>query len=203
MTVEAPITAWKFLRLTDAGKIRSGSGKLTWTVGTWKTFRGTPLCCVRGLHASPRAVDALRYVPGEILAQVECAGAHDDEGDKSAWQRMRIVKAWRWNAPDSVALAVYAAELVLPIYEERYPDDSRPAAAIEAAKAWLTDRSAVSGAAAHADDAAYASAAAFAAAYTADAAIADAAIAYAAANVIHSSLQEWMTARISQLEPIT
>src|SRR5574343_68873 len=52
---------------------------------------------------------------------------------------MRVLRAWAWSKEDSVALAVYAAELVIHIYEERYPDDKRPRQAIEAAKAWLKD----------------------------------------------------------------
>ena len=36
-----------------------------------------------------------------------------------------------------VQYAVYAAELVLPIFEGAYPDDKRPRLAIEAAKSWL------------------------------------------------------------------
>ena len=35
--------------------------------------------------------------------------------------------------------AVFAAESVLPIYEREYPDDKRPRAAIDAAKAWLAN----------------------------------------------------------------
>jgi hypothetical protein len=34
-------------------------------------------------------------------------------------------------------IAIYAAELVLPIFEEKYPDDKRPRQAIEAKKKWL------------------------------------------------------------------
>jgi hypothetical protein len=34
-------------------------------------------------------------------------------------------------------IAIYAAKLVLPIFEERYPKDKRPRQAIEAKKKWL------------------------------------------------------------------
>jgi hypothetical protein len=34
-------------------------------------------------------------------------------------------------------IAIYAAKLVLPIFEEKYPDDKRPRQAIEAKKKWL------------------------------------------------------------------
>jgi hypothetical protein len=36
-----------------------------------------------------------------------------------------------------VKLAVEAAELVLPVFEQKYPNENRPRKAIEAAKAWL------------------------------------------------------------------
>jgi hypothetical protein len=51
---------------------------------------------------------------------------------------------WAWwvlkNAlkkPQSVEIAVYAAESVLQIFEKKYPEDKRPRKAIEAAKAWF------------------------------------------------------------------
>ena len=101
-----------------------------------------------------------------------------------------------------VKLAVEAAELVLPIFEQKYPNDNRPRKAIEAAKAWLDSPDVVNAAnaakaakaatkaatkAANAADAiatsaaAYAADAADAAAYAADAADAAADAADAAA----------------------
>ena len=50
---------------------------------------------------------------------------------------MKIVRAWHWKKEDSVALSIYAAELVIGYYEKIYPNDDRPRKAIEAAKAWL------------------------------------------------------------------
>ena len=65
----------------------------------------------------------------------------------------------------SIFLAVYFAELVLSIFEEKYPDDLRPRKAIEVAKTVLESGQS---AAAHAADAAYAAAArAYAAAHAA------------------------------------
>ena len=59
-----------------------------------------------------------------------------------------------------VAWAIYSAEQVLHIFEDKYPNDDRPRKAIEAAKAWLK----------HPSDAADAANAAHAAAYAANAA---------------------------------
>jgi len=50
---------------------------------------------------------------------------------------MRIIKALKWTQADSVSLAIYAARLVLDVYESAYPGDDRPRIAIEAAERWL------------------------------------------------------------------
>jgi hypothetical protein len=94
------------------------------------------------------------------------------------------------DKPNCVRYAIFAALEVIGIYEKKYPDDTRPRKAIEAAKAWLDDPNDKTKADAAADaayaaavDAAYASAAdaAYAAAAAAHAAHAAAATAYAAA----------------------
>ena len=56
---------------------------------------------------------------------------------------------------NKIRYAVFAAELVLPIFEEKYPDDDRPRKAIEAAKAVIIEENRLDVAAA---DAAYAAA---------------------------------------------
>ena len=76
-----------------------------------------------------------------------------------------------------VSYAVFAAELVLPIYEKKYPEDKRPRQAIEAAKKCIIDpspenKNAAATAHAYAAVAAYAAAAADAAYAAADAAYA-------------------------------
>lgn len=43
----------------------------------------------------------------------------------------------RWTKKDTVEVSIKCAEFVLPIFENRYPNDDRPRKAIEAAKAWL------------------------------------------------------------------
>ena len=50
---------------------------------------------------------------------------------------MRIVEAYSWTKKDSVALAIFSAELCLKEFEKLYPDDKRPREAIEAARAVL------------------------------------------------------------------
>ena len=61
----------------------------------------------------------------------------------------------------AVKYAAFAAEQVIGLYEEKYPDDDRPKKAIEAARSWL--KGAGTADAADAADAAYAAYAAYAA----------------------------------------
>jgi hypothetical protein len=134
-------TRYKFLRLSNEGQIRSRSGNCTWTIGAWQAIDGEVKLCKVGFHCSKRIWDAFSNVHGEILAEVEVDGDYvvDGNGDKEAWQRMRLVRCWRWRKADSVAFAVFAAELVLNNYEKLYPGDERPCKAIEAAKRVLEE----------------------------------------------------------------
>ena len=116
---------------------KSYHGKKTWTPGKWHSCRGDLEMCVNGLHASKRIVDAMRYVPMEILAKVEVRGESIQGDDKSCHREMRIVKAWRWEKKDSVAMAIYCAGLVIKNFEDAHPGDKRPREAIEAARRWL------------------------------------------------------------------
>ena len=218
-------TLWKSMK---AG-LKSGVGDMTWKVGTWHNHKGKLDMCTSGLHASVRAIDAMRYVDCEILALVEVRGKHLKQDDKQCWSEMRVVKAYRWEKPDSVAMAIYSAELVIGEYEKRYPDDKRPRRAIEAAKAWLENpteenraaakaaytaakaaakaaayaaaKAAYTAAKAAAKAAAYAAAkaAAYAAAYAANAAYAAASAASAA---VLDKVEAWIQARITTLNEV-
>jgi len=168
---------WKSMK---AGLV-SGSGKLgPWPIGTWHKHPGKLKMCESGFHAPEQAIDAMQYVNCEVMAKVEVRGKHLAQSDKQVWSEMRVVKAWEWTKADSVALAIYAAELALPIFEKKNPDDKRPRAAIEAAKAWLQDPSSA--------------AAAYAAAY--------AAAAYDAAYTASKKIEAWVQRRIKTLKEI-
>lgn len=127
------IYRWKFLRQG----FRSEKGNFKWEIGKWNKIDGELSMCKNGLHCSRNVYDAFYYVQGEILARVECRGDHLIEKDKECWREMRVVKAYEWTKKDSVAIAIYAARLVLPIFEKLYPNDKRPRKAIEAAVNWL------------------------------------------------------------------
>jgi len=96
---------------------------------------------------------------------------------KYDWANWFIVRVMEYK--DYVTYAIFAAEQIIDIYEEKYPNDKRPRKAIEAAKKCIEDPSDKNKTAAYA-----AHVAAYAAAYTAHAA-ADAAYAaaYTAAHV--------------------
>jgi hypothetical protein len=169
--------AWKFLR----EGMRSENGEHTWEIGRWYEAAGPLELCVNGFHCSRRILDAMRFVQGEILAEVEVRGEALAGGDKSCHRSMRVIRAWKFQRRDWLELAIYSAELVLPIWEQEYPDDSRPRQAIDAAKAVLASdtpetRAAANaaanaaGAAANAANAAWAAWAAWAAANAANAA---------------------------------
>jgi hypothetical protein len=119
---------------------RSANGsREPWKIGKWRTCQDELRMCAVGYHASRNVIDAMNYVNAEVIAQVEVRGKHIAQDDKQCWEEMRVVKAWPWTKEDSVSLAIYAAELVIGIYEARYPDDMRPRQAIDAARKWLKD----------------------------------------------------------------
>ena len=89
----------------------------------------------------------------------------------------------------NIKISIGVAEIVLNLYENKYPDDKRPRKAIEAAKVYLKTRNAAAAYAAYADaaaaadasfaDASFAAAAAYAAYAAAYASFADVDTAYA------------------------
>lgn len=209
---------WKFL----LDGMTSSRGNCVWKIGEWKKEEKA-VKCSKGFHGSKKILDAFSYVPGSVLAKVEVRGLCDKEGDKQAWTEMRLVKAYRWKKEDSVKLAIYAAELVLDIFEKENPNDDRPRKAIEAAKEYLKNpgkdaayvaanaayaanaENAANAAACAAADAAYA---ADSAARAADSAAYAARAAYAAARAadakkINAKIEKWLAAHVKELEEIT
>ena len=135
-------TLWKSMK---AG-MKSANGNIDWEIGIWQTAKIPIEICENGFHASENVIDAMVYVPAEIIARVEVDGAHEEQEDKQCWERMRIIEARIWKKADSVALAIFAAELVLENFERVFPEDKRPRLAIEAAKEWMRNPAARSAA---------------------------------------------------------
>ncbi len=125
---------FKFLQLRD-GKLVSNNGDAgEWKVGEWKRVDGELNLCKNGLHCSRLVQDALNYVKGDVLAEVEVRGNHISDDDKECWREMRVVGTWGWGKRESMMLGVISALACLKNYEKKYPDDDRPRKAIEAAQ---------------------------------------------------------------------
>lgn len=87
--------AWHFLH--PGSRLRTGEAAPP--DGEWLKYDGPVVPCESGLHASERAIDALRYAPFEpevVLCRVELAGTiveHGDPVDKLTASERRIL--WR------------------------------------------------------------------------------------------------------------
>jgi hypothetical protein len=124
---------YKFLR----DNLKSENGNCKWVIGKWKKLKGEPKLCENGFHCSKTKYQAFSYIQGELLAEVEVRGKSDISDDKECWSEMRLIKVWKWQKKDSVALAIYSAEQYLKNFESKYPNDKRPRKAIQATKKWL------------------------------------------------------------------
>ena len=117
--------------------------------------------CRRGLHASIRPLDALRYAPGSIVCRVEMGGDIIHGDDKlCASERKTLWVADATNALHEFACLCAERELLRRRRAGREPD-KRCWAAIEAKRAWLRgeiDDKALAAAWAAAWDAAWAAA---------------------------------------------
>ena len=79
----------------------------------------------------------MQYTECGEIALVEIKNDFIKGDNRYVARDMRVLKTWGWTKKDSIALAIFAAELVIDIFEKRYPNDDRPRKAIEATKAVL------------------------------------------------------------------
>jgi len=126
-------TRWKFLR----EGMKSENGDCRWKKNEWKHYDGELSMCNSGFHCSKKIKDAFSYIQGEVLVKVQVKGKSVVQNDKEVWSDMRVVKAWKWEKKDSIALTIFSAKLCLSNFETEYPEDKRPRLAIEAAKKYL------------------------------------------------------------------
>ena len=117
---------------------RNGEG---WKPGAWREVKGKLVLCSHGLHCV-RAKDILTWA-ADALWIVEWHGELVEDSDKAVVRRARLlrpVEAWNGKTIASLALdfaeraQLHAAE-ALPRWRDVYPEDGRPAAAIDAAAA--------------------------------------------------------------------
>ena len=73
---------WKFLRTG----LKSDYNGFQWEIGKWETTECERLCV--GFNCSNRIMDAMRYVRGEILAEVESSGKCFEDDSKSTHEKM-------------------------------------------------------------------------------------------------------------------
>jgi len=79
------IEAWKFLHSNR--RLGYGDGRPV-SVGVPLVFDGHPVLCAHGIHASRRAIDALKYAESAIVARVHCEGEIVEGDDKLACTRL-------------------------------------------------------------------------------------------------------------------
>ena len=114
---------WKFLCLND-DKIASDYDGSEWHIGVRRSVP-PPVEACKGLNCCPMIADAMGYVSGEILAEVEIAGVRIVKETKITCEHMTLIRAWKWGKPDSVALSSYASGLVEENFNRESPDDTR------------------------------------------------------------------------------
>ena len=132
---------------------------------------------VRILKKHGACVEAVDWVKGRKNKSYKALFSECLAGDHLDWANWMLVRLL--NKENKIRYAIYAAEQVIKIYEDKYPGDDRPRNAIQAAKRYLKNPSDENAAYAAADAADAADAAAYAA-RAVDAARAADAAAYAA-----------------------
>ena len=102
--------------------------------GAWTPrLKGDIVLCLNGYHI----IKADQLIPwmAAVLWEVEVRGTLVEDSEKCAARQARLIcQVEAWNERTARLFAADSAEHVLPIYEEAYPDDSRPRKAIEAAR---------------------------------------------------------------------
>jgi hypothetical protein len=209
------MTYYKFLRLKN-DQVISDWDESVWPRNEWRDIASNPVLQAQGFYASDCITDALQWF-GNVLAEVEVRGRSVSGRVMSAHQGMRVTRAWKFSRQDWLDLAIYTAELVLPIFESRFPNDKRPRTAIKSGSAADAADAAGSAADVGARSAAHAARAAVAAAdamtRTADAAAyaaqavksADGAahgISAAARTDVHDNIEMWLQERICLMESL-
>lgn len=132
------ILAWHFLKDDGSLQFEHNGKTIKPQAGQTLTFKGEPMLCQSGLHASRQLIDALKYAPGAILCRVELSGTVVVGDDKLVATKRRIL--WKLDATNVLhEMACRAAESVI----DNIKDSAIKApcvAAIKAKRAWLAGR---------------------------------------------------------------
>ena len=199
------VKGWHFVALGEDGKPRLRTGELVEAGWIYETDE-KPVLCKSGLHASRRALDALRYAHGPIVCRVELTRNLVHDTDKSVGQRREVLAMANVHKL-LVGFACDCAERAL--HRQKKPDPGC-VEAIAVTRRWLQGqaslddvRTARRAADAAADAAAtYAAYAAYAAAAhaaaTSASASASAAATHAAATSATSAERRWQRRTLEQ-----
>lgn len=127
-----PTTALKFLNPDGTGR-HSG---YEWPLpngkpGKWVSVKGKLVPCKNGIHACTPG-QALGWLNDRAFL-IELGGKVIDTDNKLCARKGRLVRELDWNPR---LFAADCAEHVLPIFEEKRPNDKRPRKAIEAVRAY-------------------------------------------------------------------
>jgi hypothetical protein len=123
------IKAWHFLK--DDGTLRDGTPAPA--DGELLEHKGELIMCESGLHASTKAIDALKYAPGSMVCRVEVGGNIQKDTDKMVCSQRTIL--WRMDTTETLhRFAVWCAKEALKLIEN---PDPRSLAAIQAKLNWL------------------------------------------------------------------
>ena len=104
--------------------MKSEHGEHEWEKNKWYKTKGKLEMCENGFHASEYIQDALNYVQGNTLAEVETKGKILKQDDKICSREMRITKTYNWDKIKSLKLAIFSAELSINNWKEYSDDDS-------------------------------------------------------------------------------
>lgn len=91
------VLAWHFL--PSGGRLANGDRRKV-RVGHTLRHKGQIVLCESGLHASVRAIDALRYAPGPWVCRVECSGEIVRGNDKLVCKQRKTL--WMVDATDTL-----------------------------------------------------------------------------------------------------
>ena len=133
---QKPWIGWHFL--PEDGRTRYSHQPVR--VGGVLKIDGPLVICDRGLHASARALDALKYAPGLIVCLVELRGERIDDSDKScAMQRKCLAKIDATKTLHLFACWCARRALLAERHAGREPD-KRSWDAIRVKRRWLSGR---------------------------------------------------------------
>lgn len=130
------VLAWHFLA---EPKLPHGDDRPV-VVGDTLTVEGPIIPCQRGLHASRRAIDALRYAPGALVCRVRCSGEIVEKDDKLACSERTVL----WMADATRVLRLFACDIAEEVLLAERKRGREPHAdswrAIEVARRWVNGK---------------------------------------------------------------